>query len=79
MGPDGELVYQPPDEQILGPLVPSTAGPPNVAQPQTVALAAPEGAPPGDYPVVLVVYDAETGQPLPPDPTNGAEAAAPAS
>jgi uncharacterized membrane protein len=69
--PEGELVYQPPDEQPLGPEFPSTAWPAGVAQPQTLALVAPEGTPPGEYLVALVVYDAATGRPLTLTPVNG--------
>ncbi len=77
LAPDGELMYQPPDEQPLGPLFLSTQWLVGIAQPQSVAIAAPEGTAPGEYRVVLVAYDAATGQPLKLTPINGATAAEP--
>ncbi len=46
-------------------------------QSQPLALPIPEGTAPGDYQVVLVVYDAANGQPLDPAPVNGAAPAPP--
>jgi hypothetical protein len=62
---DGTTWAQPPDERPLGPLFPPTAWTPGVAYPQPLSLPIPPGAPPGEYAVALVVYDPNTGQPLP--------------
>ncbi len=77
VGEDGQTWAQPPDEQPLGPLFVSTQWPAGMAQRQAVALQAPEGAPPGEYAVVLVAYSTDTGQPLSPAPVNGANEAPP--
>jgi uncharacterized membrane protein len=77
LGSGGETLYQPPDEQPLGPGFVSAQWPAGVAQPQTVAIAAPEGTAPGTYEVIVVAYDAGTGQPLAPAPLNGAAERAP--
>ena len=74
---DGQVEAQPPDEQPLGPLFTSTSWPPGIARYQPLALTVPEGTAPGEYQVVLVVYDAATGQPLAGVPVNGAVAAPP--
>lgn len=74
---DGETIYQPGDEWPLGPDFFSDRWPPGVAQPQSLALTIPDGTPPGNYRLVLVVYAAETGQPFLPGLVNGSEAAPP--
>ncbi len=71
VGPDGEVWAQPPDERPLGPAFLSAQWPAGVVQRQPLALGVPEGLPPGTYTVLLVAYDAATGQPLSFTPLNG--------
>ncbi len=71
VGPDGEVWAQPPDERPLGPAFLSAQWPAGVVQRQPLALTVPEGLPPGTYTVLLVAYDAVTGQPFSLTPLNG--------
>ncbi len=71
VGPDGEVWAQPPDERPLGPAFLAAQWPAAVVQRQPLALTVPEGLPPGTYTVLLVAYDAVTGQPLALTPLNG--------
>jgi uncharacterized membrane protein len=65
VGPDGTVWAQPPDEHPAGSLLPASQWPSNETIRQTLALPVPEGTPPGQYTVELVVYDPATGQPWP--------------
>jgi uncharacterized membrane protein len=71
VGPDGHVWAQPPDERPLGPAFLSPQWPAGIVQRQPLALAVPEGLAPGTYTVLLVAYDAATGQPLSFTPLNG--------
>jgi hypothetical protein len=77
VGLDKQVEAQPPDERPLGSLFDATRWPVGAGQRQPLALTIPEGTLPGDYQVVLVVYDPQTGQPLPLVPVNGAITAPP--
>ncbi|MGE5603015.1 MAG: hypothetical protein ACM30E_08190, partial [Nitrososphaerales archaeon] len=77
VGAGGETWTRAPDERPLGPLFTSRQWPANIVQRQPLALTVPEGTIPGDYRLVLVVYDADTGRPLDSVPLNGATAANP--
>lgn len=71
VGPDGHVWVQPPDERPLGPAFLSPQWPAGLVQRQPLALIVPESLPPGTYTVLLVAYDADTGQPLSFTPLNG--------
>ncbi len=77
VAPGGAVWAKAPDERPLGPLFTSEKWGPAVARRQPLALTVPEGTVPGDYDLVLVVYDANTGQPLAGQPLDGAQAADP--
>ncbi len=77
VGPDGENWAQPADEQPLGPLFLSTQWPAGGVQRQPLGLTISPGTAPGQYELVLVVYDASNGQPLAFTPVNGAIRSAP--
>jgi hypothetical protein len=78
---EGSVWAQPEDERPLGPAFPSSAWPTGgraggraggPVQRQPIALEIPEGTPPGEYAVVLVVYDPQTGAPYPANPAGAA-------
>ena len=70
-GPGGPRVQA--DGMPIGPLLPTTAWGPGDRKPGYMTLTLPPGLPPGDYRVVLGVYDPRSGAPYPP---MGATAAA---
>jgi hypothetical protein len=65
IGGDGGNWSQPPDERPLGPLFPSSRWPPGQIQYYPFAVPIPEGTPPGNYTLALLVYDPATGMPWP--------------
>jgi hypothetical protein len=66
VGPDGDTWAQPPDERPLGPQFGPDEWPVGVPQRQPFAVPIPEGTPPGEYTLALLVYDPTTGTPWPP-------------
>ena len=54
------------DGMPIGPLLPTTAWGPGDRKPGYMTLTLPPGLPPGDYRVVLGVYDPRSGAPYPP-------------
>jgi len=54
------------DSMPIGPLLPTTAWGPGDRKPGYMTLTIPSGLPPGDYHVVLGVYDPRSGVPYPP-------------
>jgi mannosyltransferase len=63
-GPAGPRVQA--DGMPIGPLLPTTAWSPGDRKPGYMTLTIPPGLPPGDYRVVLGVYDPRSGAPYPP-------------
>jgi hypothetical protein len=77
VAPDGSAWSQPTDEKPLGPQFPASQWPADQIQRQPLALPVPQGTPPGEYSVELIVYDPATGRPWQPKQADGAPARTP--